>query len=83
MRIPLVVCAALLVSLAGCKHHAKHDVAYYTAHDSERAAELAACNNDPGDLDATADCQNAKTADLNADFDPTKSPPSLKHVTGY
>lgn len=38
-------------------------VSWYRAHPTERAALLAKCRNNPGDLAATPNCQNAEKAD--------------------
>jgi hypothetical protein len=37
-------------------------VDWYVAHPDERKAEAATCENDPGDLQNTPDCINAKAA---------------------
>jgi hypothetical protein len=41
---------------------ATHTVDWYVAHGDERKAEVAKCDNDPGDLQNTPDCVNAKDA---------------------
>jgi hypothetical protein len=54
-------------ALAACSPaEPSHDKAYYAAHDAERATKLAACQNDPGKMAATANCANAQAADTDA-----------------
>ncbi len=59
-----------LALLAGCSRgEADHDKPYYRAHVTERAAELAACQADPGRRAATANCVNALAADADAEHE--------------
>ena len=61
--LPLLA-AALCAALAACSPaEPGHDVAYSRAHADDRAAEMAKCRNDPGQLGKTADCVNAERAD--------------------
>jgi hypothetical protein len=54
-------------ALAACSPTTtSHDKAYYAAHAADRAATLAACQNDPGRRAATPDCVNAQAADADA-----------------
>ncbi len=55
-----VLFATLIASpaLAGTAH----TVDWYVAHPQERKAEATRCDNDPGDLQTTPDCVNAKDA---------------------
>jgi predicted outer membrane protein len=56
------VAALFALPLASCASH--HDVAYYLANPTERAAQIAACQNNPGDAQVVADCKNAEAAEL-------------------
>lgn len=63
----LCVLGGAAALLAACSEPApSHDKAYYTAHDAERATQLAACQNDPGRLGSTPNCVNAQAADGDA-----------------
>lgn len=55
------------LALAGCNKAGEpsRDVAYYEAHDAERASKVAECRNNPGALAGTANCINAAKADDN------------------
>jgi hypothetical protein len=54
-------------ALAACAQPAPtRDKAYYAGHEAERAAQLAVCRNDPGQLAATPNCVNAQAADADA-----------------
>lgn len=52
------------VALAGCNRTAdlgpQRDVPYYTAHPAERAAMIAKCDADSGNLNAHSNCINAR-----------------------
>lgn len=66
-RLVLLAGLAGLATLAACSPASPgHDKAYYAAHDAERAAQLTACQNDPGRLAATPNCVNAQSADADA-----------------
>lgn len=43
-----------------------HDVTWYKAHPVERKAMIARCQNNPGQLDRTPNCINAKHAESGA-----------------
>ncbi len=51
-----------LVACAPSSPASIRTVDYYRAHSPERAAELARCGNDPGELAATVSCVNAREA---------------------
>jgi hypothetical protein len=56
--------------LSGCQPaRPVHDKAYYAGHPQERAQALAACRNDPGELNATPNCVNAIQADADAEHE--------------
>lgn len=61
---------AAVSALAGCDGSPPHDVPYYKAHDSERAAKIAQCDKDPGHLDLSPNCKNAHEAQNRQVFDP-------------
>jgi len=52
----------LALSIAACAPH--HDVAYYNANPTDRAAKIAQCQNDPGGSQLDAECQNAAASEL-------------------
>ena len=64
--------AAVLLALfglaaAGCSpSDPAHDKPYFAAHAQERAAQLAACDADPGRLAASPNCVNARSAEADA-----------------
>ncbi|MDD2859579.1 MAG: EexN family lipoprotein [Acidiphilium sp.] len=64
MVAALVACA----SLAGCKN--THSVDWYKAHNTERIAKLKQCAADPGELQYTPNCVNAKKAAADLMLDP-------------
>jgi len=57
-----VLVLTLIAALSGCKEQV-HDVAWYKAHDAARQKQIAACRNNPGELQATTNCQNATAAE--------------------
>ncbi len=59
------VATTLALMLTGCfeKEKATLDVEWYKTHDSERAAKLKECSNDPGTLKDTPNCVNAVEAE--------------------
>jgi len=61
LLIPLGLAVAALSACSPAEP--AHDKAYYAAHDPERSAKLAACQNDPGKMAATPNCVNARAAD--------------------
>jgi hypothetical protein len=66
-RLALLAAGCALAALAACSPPAPtHDKAYYAAHADERAAQIAACQNDPGKLGTTSNCVNAQAADADA-----------------
>lgn len=54
--------AAVLIALGLAACGETHDVAWYRAHDTERAAKLAECGNHAGQDRTDADCLNARRA---------------------
>jgi hypothetical protein len=64
MRRLILVGLALMPLQA---YAAANTVDWYVAHDDERKAEVAKCDNDPGDLKDDPDCINAKQAVTRAD----------------
>ncbi|MEW5688169.1 MAG: EexN family lipoprotein [Pseudomonadota bacterium] len=64
-RLCVLVGAAAL--LAACSEPSpSRDKAYFAAHETERATQLAACQNDPGRLSSTPNCVNAQAAESDA-----------------
>jgi hypothetical protein len=49
--------------VAGCDGETTRDVTWYRGHEPERAAKLALCKNNPGELDGSPNCQNAMAAE--------------------
>jgi hypothetical protein len=67
MRRLALLALGALAALAACSPpEPAHDVAYYQGHPDERAAEMAACQNDRGKVKATSNCINALAADAKA-----------------
>jgi len=58
----LVALAVAGVGLAACDGDPARDVAYYKANKAERDKKMAQCQNDPGGLQASPNCVNAKAA---------------------
>jgi len=52
----------LASALAGCSDDEIHDVAYYVEHPKERAAQIVACDNNPGQMRLEPNCVNAGRA---------------------
>jgi hypothetical protein len=61
-RLVVLMVAAASV-LAGCEREPVRDVDYWSAHDQERKAKVEECANNPGEMDASANCVNAKKAE--------------------
>jgi hypothetical protein len=62
---PVVLFAGFLglAALSACSPEPPaRDKAYYVAHEADRTAELAACQNDPGGRGKTRNCLNAQAA---------------------
>lgn len=53
-------------SLAGCEK--TRTVEYYTENTTERAAKLEECKTNPGELDKSPNCVNAKRSQMQSDF---------------
>lgn len=51
-----------------------HDVAYFLDHAYERKAQMAECQNNPGELADTPNCRNAAAAQQKAMFQGTGMP---------
>lgn len=66
----LLVAGVLLAGLIGCKEDEPaaqvQTVDWYKAHQAERAAILAKCKDNPGQLAATPNCVNASRAESSA-----------------
>lgn len=62
-RLASLSLVALL--LAGCwdKEEA-HSVSWYSEHNAERAEKIKACEENPGKLEDSVNCKNAKSAEL-------------------
>ena len=67
LRKILVATGLAALTLAACSPgETPHDVAYYRDHADDRAAQMAKCRNDPGNLGKTPNCLNALRADADA-----------------
>lgn len=66
-KAKLLVAVLMLAGVAGCKVDGPADqvqtVDWYKAHPAERAAVLAKCKDNPGQLAATPNCVNATRAE--------------------
>lgn len=61
MKFKIIIGAISIAALAGCGE--SKDVDWWYSHDAERTAKLEACFGDKtGKLMASADCQNADSA---------------------
>ena len=61
MKKPLML-LVLASSLVGCKEEATHDVEYYYKNFDECKKQVEKCQNNPGKLEDTPNCKNAKAA---------------------
>jgi len=63
-KLPTLMLSLSLSAFAGtaAMAAASHNVPWYLSNANARAATLATCNADPGDLAATPDCVNAAAA---------------------
>jgi hypothetical protein len=52
--------------LSGCDQEPVRDVDYWKTHVDERKAKVSACVSNPGQLDGTPNCINAKRAESDA-----------------
>ena len=67
-----IVGALAVAALSGCSPgKVVHDKSFFAAHDSERTSTIAACQTNPGQTAADANCINAIAAQ--ADVDRKKS----------
>lgn len=76
-----IVATLAIAGVSGCSRGgAVHDKDYFTAHDAERTTTIAACQKNPGQEAADANCINAVAAQ--ADLDRQKaysiSPPATR-----
>lgn len=74
MRNSIFILVALFIAACGDKtstnnHHAP-DVQWYVDHPAEHKAQLEKCSNNPGKLESTAECINAREA-------------AVKNATGF
>lgn len=66
-RLLYAIAGLLGLGLASCSApEPSRDVAFYRDHATERAAEMAKCRNNPGQLEKTPNCLNALRADADA-----------------
>jgi hypothetical protein len=86
MRGGLILGLTAMAALAACTPaEPTRDKAYWRAHDAERAAKLAECQNDPGGKGAAPNCVNAQAADADArteHFYDVPKPPSRVTTPG-
>ena len=62
-KIGVVLLAGVL--LAGCNDNEEtHSVSWYAEHQTERSEKLKLCDENPGKLEQTPNCKNAKAAEL-------------------
>lgn len=61
MKKPLIL-LMLASSLMGCKEEEIHDVDYYYKNFDECKKQVEKCQNNPGKLEDTPNCKNAKAA---------------------
>lgn len=61
MKKPLML-LVLASSLVGCQEEATHDVEYYYKNFEECKKQVEKCQNNPGKLEDTPNCKNAKAA---------------------
>jgi hypothetical protein len=69
MKVRFWISGALAAAaLSGCSPAKMvHDKAYFTGHDAERTSTITACQNNPGQEDADANCVNAVAAQADVD----------------
>jgi hypothetical protein len=58
-KVLLLAGAALMLNLAGCAEEV-HTVEWYKEHKAERDAQLKKCDDNPGQLNNTPNCINAR-----------------------
>lgn len=67
MKQDVVIVLALVAVLVGCKEGKAQEIVqtveWFKEHPTERKAQLAKCNSNPGELAATPNCVNASRAD--------------------
>lgn len=68
MKLKLFAGVVTLIALAACSSEKEHDVQYYLDNPTERAAKIEECVNNPGKLDGTVNCENAKDAQVRQEF---------------
>lgn len=79
MKLKLFVVIAAITVLSACSSEKEHDVQYYIDNPPERAAKIEECVNDPGKLDSTVNCVNAKEAQVRQEFSSkNKGVPSIR-----
>jgi hypothetical protein len=62
MRLEIVVTLSAVTACAPVPNRAQHSVGYYRAHPTALKVMLARCTNEPGTLDRTPGCVNAREA---------------------
>jgi outer membrane murein-binding lipoprotein Lpp len=79
MKLKLFVGIAAIIVLSACSSEKEHDVQYYIDNPPERAAKIEECANNPGKLDSTVNCVNAKEAQVRQEFSSeNKGMPSIR-----
>lgn len=58
----LLMLLVLALPLVGCGEEEIHDVEYYYKHFDECKKQVEKCQNNPGKLENTPNCKNAKAA---------------------
>jgi len=66
-RIKIASVALLAISLVACSERT-NSVEYYTEHTNERDRKLQECRSNPGELQHSPNCINAKRSQIQADF---------------
>lgn len=68
MKLRALSGIAVVTLLSACGSEPERDVQYYLDHASERTAKITECTGNPGKLDRTVNCINAKKAQMRQDF---------------
>lgn len=68
MTFKLFVGVTAVAILSACSSEKENDVQYYVDHPTERAEKIEECSNNPGKLDSTVNCVNAKDAQVRQEF---------------
>jgi len=71
-RAMLILSSMFILTLIGCGEEVKKEevktVEWYKEHEIERKAQIEKCNNNPGELNITPNCINARSAQSELTF---------------